>query len=378
MDWLATLERDATILLDTHSLLAACLLLFVEEAGVPIPIPGDFAMVLIGAQARAGRMALWHAIAALEAATVLGGAVLYAASRWAGRPLVLRYGRVLRLTPERLRQAELRLERHGVLAVAVARLIPGLRIVSVIACGLFGVPFRVFLPGLVGGSLVYITAYTLLGYFVGPAILTTLESAQLPFAALGSLVLLCGVLVWLVRARRAIGVPPLTTEPQSQRRAGAAAGAVATLVSGLSMNALSQFAGVLADESPAALVGRTELRLAQLMPDWPVVFLAAPILVAIGVGWGSVYGLVHRRIGGPRAPDWVRGLLFAVAPFAAWMVVGAPLLEQHPYESPVSPGAAPGEAVRYLAYGLALSAAYPVFAARLRSRQGSGATRTVA
>ena len=369
MERWARLQSDLAGLLDTHSLLAACLLLFVEEAGVPIPIPGDFAMVLIGAQARLGRVGLWQAILAMESATVLGGAVLYAASRWAGRPLVLKYGRVLRLTPERLRQAERRIERHGVLAVAVARLIPGLRIVSVIACGLFGVPIRVFAPGLIAGSLVYITAYTLLGYFVGPAILTTLESAQLPFAALGSLVLLCGLLVWLVRARRATKGPPLATVAQSRRRAGAAAGAVATLVSALAINVLAQFAGVLADESPAALVGRTELRLTQLVPDWAVVFLAAPILVAIGVGWGSVYGVVHHRIGGARVPDWLRGVLFAAAPFAVWMVIGAPLLEQHPYESHVSPGAAPGEAVRYLAYGLSLGAAYPVFAVRLRRRR---------
>ena len=366
---------DVGAFLDTHSLLAACLLLFVEEAGVPIPIPGDFAMVLIGAQARAGRIALWQAIAALETATVLGGAVLYAIARVAGRPLVLRYGRILRLTPERLRQAERRLEQHGVVAVAVARLVPGLRIVSVIACGLFGVPVRVFLPGLVVGSLVYTTAYTLLGYFVGTAILTTLESAQLPLAALGSLLLLLALLVWLIRARRAMrrqstaaGLP-LVTAAQSQRRAGAAAGAVATLASALAMNVLSQFAGVLADESPAALVGRTELRLTQLVSDWPVVILAAPILVAIGVGWGSLYGLVHQRVAAAGAPDWLRGVLFAIGPFAAWMLVGARLLEQQPYESPVSPGAVPGEAVRYLAYGIVLGAAYPVFAARLRRRR---------
>src|SRR5688500_18793383 len=157
VDRWAGLQDDLAGPFDTHSLLAACLLLFVEEAGVPIPIPGDFAMVLIGAQARLGRVSLWQAILALESATVLGGVVLYAASRWAGRPFVLRYGRVLRLTPERLRQAERRLERHGVLAVAVARLVPGLRIVSVIACGLFGVPIRVFVPGLIAGSLAYTT-----------------------------------------------------------------------------------------------------------------------------------------------------------------------------------------------------------------------------
>ena len=108
MEWWAQLREAAPLLLERHGLLAACLLLFVEEAGVPIPVPGDVAMILVGAQARQGRFALWQAVAALEAATVAGGALLFAAARWAGRPLIARYGRLLRLTPERLDRAEAR------------------------------------------------------------------------------------------------------------------------------------------------------------------------------------------------------------------------------------------------------------------------------
>jgi len=378
VEWWTRLHTELARLLDAHSLLAACLLLFVEEAGVPIPVPGDFAMVLIGAQARQGRLALWQAIAALELATVAGGTLLYVATRWAGRPLVLRHGHLLRLTPARLRQAELRLQQHGVLAVAAARLIPGLRIVSVIACGLFGVPVHVFMPGLVVGSLVYITAYSVLGYFAGPAILTTLEQARLPLAALSSAALLCAVLVWLRRARlplrqtvgapstpSALSVPP--AKASSRRRAGATAGAFATLVSGLTMNVLSQFAVALEAEPPSTLIARAQVRLAQLMPDWPVVLIAAPVLVSIGVGWGSVYGLVQDRFARASLPDWLRGVLFATVPFAGWLLIGVPILGQTAFESLIAPGAVPAEAVRHLVYGAALGAAFPVFAARLRS-----------
>lgn len=388
MEWWTRLHTEVAGLLDAHSLLAACLLLFVEEAGVPIPVPGDFAMVLIGAQARQGRHSFWHAIAALELATVAGGTLLYAATRWAGRPLVLRHGRLLRLTPERLRRAELRLQRHGVLAVGGARLVPGLRIVSVIACGLFGVPVRVFMPGLVVGSLVYIIAYTMLGYFAGPAILTVLEQARLPLAALSSAALLCGALVWLYRARRPLhetegallsptaqsspsSVPPASVVPSliatSRRRAGAAAGAFATLVSGLTMNVLSQFAGAIATEPPSALIARAQVRLAQLVPDWPVILIAAPVLVSIGVGWGSVYGFVHDRFRGTSLPDWLRGVLFAGVPLAGWLLIGVPILGQNAFESLIAPGAVPGEAVRHFVYGAALGAAFPVFVTRLHS-----------
>jgi len=54
------------------------------------------------------------------------------------------------------------------------RLVPGLRIVTVVGCGVFGVPFRVFLPSLALGAFGYILIYTLAGYFVGPEILALL------------------------------------------------------------------------------------------------------------------------------------------------------------------------------------------------------------
>jgi membrane protein DedA with SNARE-associated domain len=199
------LHRTVLALLERHGLWAAALLLLIEEGGVPIPIPGDFGMVLLGAQARQGRFPLWQPVLVLEAATVAGGLFLYGASRWAGRPLVERFGRRLRLTPERLDRAERRLERHGAPAVAAARLVPGLRIVTAVACGVLGVPLRVFLPGLVSGSLLYVVAYVLLGYFAGPAVtqvLTTLEHVQGPLVAAGVALGLLLVAALLARARR--------------------------------------------------------------------------------------------------------------------------------------------------------------------------------
>ena len=53
----------------------------------------------------------------------------------------------------------------------ILRLVPGLRIATVVGCGLFGVPFRVFLPAVALGAFGYLVVYALLGYFVGPQIL---------------------------------------------------------------------------------------------------------------------------------------------------------------------------------------------------------------
>src|SRR3569833_216125 len=106
MDWWTEVRLALGAFLEQHGLLAAFVFLLIEEAGVPVPVPGDFLMLLIGIQAREGRIPLFQAMLAMEGATVIGSTFLYSISRWAGRTLVYRYGRFIRLTPERLDKAE--------------------------------------------------------------------------------------------------------------------------------------------------------------------------------------------------------------------------------------------------------------------------------
>jgi membrane protein DedA with SNARE-associated domain len=77
----------------------------------------------------------------------------------------------MHLTPERLDRAESWLVRHGPPAIVAGRLTPGLRMATVIACGVFGIPFWRFLPALGLGSLLYTLLYTLLGFLIGPVVL---------------------------------------------------------------------------------------------------------------------------------------------------------------------------------------------------------------
>jgi len=161
MDWWAEVRLAMASFLDQHGLLAAFVFLLIEEAGVPVPVPGDFLMLILGVHARLGQVPLWQAIAVMELATIIGSTFLYVGSRLAGRGLVYRYGRFIRLSPERLDKAEHWLKLHGSRAVFVGRLVPGLRIVTAVACGVFSVPTRVFVPAMAFGALLYIVVYTL-------------------------------------------------------------------------------------------------------------------------------------------------------------------------------------------------------------------------
>src|SRR4051794_2278460 len=100
MEWWQQLTVAAWTLLDQHGPLAAFVFLLVEEAGTPIPLPGDLVMILLGARASQGRVNLIEILVIMELATVLGASFLYLLSARVGRRVVYRIGRHAGLTPE--------------------------------------------------------------------------------------------------------------------------------------------------------------------------------------------------------------------------------------------------------------------------------------
>jgi membrane-associated protein len=371
VDWWTEISLAMASFLDQHGLLAAFVFLLIEEAGVPVPVPGDVLMLILGVHARQGTVTLWQAIAVTEAGTIIGSTFLYFAARMAGRSLVYRNGRFIRLTPERLDAAEQWLKQHGSRAVFLGRLVPGLRIVTAVACGVFEVPFRVFFPAMSIGALLYILVYTLLGYFLGPPVLSVLEKVHIPFGLLGSLVPLALILFWTFRARQGLGrrvTSAIQVDHEQQLRAGAIAGGLATIASTLAMNVVINLAGNIAFNAPGTLVEQTAARLAfafarEVQPL--LLFVAVPAFLAVGVLWGAVYGVVAEdRLPADRS-DWLRGLIFAVVPLMTSLGIAMPLLGLGFFGvGATGPVAVTGELMRHAVYGVVLGLLYPVFKSR--------------
>jgi membrane protein DedA with SNARE-associated domain len=371
VDWWTEVGLATSSFLETHGLLAAFVFLLIEEAGVPVPVPGDVLMLVLGVHAREGIVPLWQAIGATWLGTMIGSTVLYCGSRLAGRGLVYRYGRFIRLTPERLDSAEQWLNRHGSRAVFLGRLVPGLRIVTAVACGVFDVPFRVFFPAMSVGALLYIVVYTLLGYWLGPPVLSLLEKVHIPFGLLGSLVPLTIILWWTFRARQDLarrGSLARSTEHEAQLRSGALAGLVATITSTLLMNVAINLVGGIAFNAPGTLIERTAARVAfTLARDvQPVLlFIAVPAYLAVGILWGAVYGAWGEPKLPRHWPDWQRGLVFAMIPLLVSLVFVLPTLGLGFLGIDATGAVAlTGELMRHAAYGALLGLMYPVFLAR--------------
>jgi membrane protein DedA with SNARE-associated domain len=160
--------------------------------------------------------------------TLLGafGLALLGVIGWALYDL---YGRYVGLPPARLDRAAAALQARGARAVALLRITPGLRAAAALAAGLASLSFRTFLLGMTAGSLIWILFHTLLGFLVGPLVLTALQEIQVPLLPVVAGLLLMGLVVWLARRRARSGGRDGTVE---QLRAWTEAGCPACVLIG--------------------------------------------------------------------------------------------------------------------------------------------------
>src|ERR671921_745695 len=136
-----------------------------ESTGVPLP--GETILISAGILAQRGSLDVGDVIFFGILGAVIGDQIGYWAGREGGRPFILRWGRYVRITPERLGRAERFFARHGGKAVFLARFVAGLRVFGALVAGISRMRWRTFFfYNALGGSL-WATAAVMVGYLLG-------------------------------------------------------------------------------------------------------------------------------------------------------------------------------------------------------------------
>lgn len=125
------------------------------------PVPSEVVIPPAAFLAAQGHLNFSGVIIAGTVGSYLGSAITYWVSRLLGRPLILRYGRFVLLTPEKLERAEVWLERYEGGGVFFARLLPVIRHLISIPAGLIKMGFGIFSLVTIAGSAIwcYVLAY---------------------------------------------------------------------------------------------------------------------------------------------------------------------------------------------------------------------------
>ena len=144
-----------------YGYLAVGLFLLLKNIG--IPVPGEAILVTAALVAGTGRLSLAVVILVGFVAAVVGETIGYAIGLYGGHPVVVKYGRRVGITHERLDHLEEFFARHGIKLVLAGRFLPLLRHWAGISAGISEMPWRRFLVANVAGAAVWIGLWAVLG-----------------------------------------------------------------------------------------------------------------------------------------------------------------------------------------------------------------------
>ena len=174
-------------------------LMALESTFVPIPSEVIIPPAAYLAHTQ-GQMSLLGIILAGTAGSWIGAAAMYWASRLLGRPLVLRFGRYVLLSPAKIELAERWAARYESAGVFFSRLLPVIRHLIGIPVGILRMDFRWYALATLAGSLLWCSVLAWLGETIGQHPELLAGSLHRFFAlVLGAAALLAGLYYFLVQ-----------------------------------------------------------------------------------------------------------------------------------------------------------------------------------
>jgi membrane protein DedA with SNARE-associated domain len=178
---------------------------FLETAIPPVTLvfPGEWAVLLGGAVAGDGEIAFLPLVGIVWACSVAGDSVAFMLGRRLGRPFLLRHGRPLGMTEQRLDRLDNWLDRWGSAAVCLGRLLPLARPFGPFVAGASRFRYRRFLAWDVLGTLLFTLLFCGVGYVFYRSYDEVVIALRRGGFVLLLLIAVVVIGVWAVRRRRA-------------------------------------------------------------------------------------------------------------------------------------------------------------------------------
>ena len=147
----------------------AAIFLFAFLEACCVPIPSEVTFGFAGVLAGQGHLNIVAVIVVGTLAELIGSMISYSVGRVGGRPFVRRTGRYLLITHADIDRAERFFTGRGVWAVPLGRCLPVVRSFVSVVAGFVEVPALLFAILSLIGTAIWVTAISLVGYWVGNA-----------------------------------------------------------------------------------------------------------------------------------------------------------------------------------------------------------------
>lgn len=149
-----------------YGYLAVFLLVFLQEIGVPNPVPNELVLLFAGALTTMGGLSIWLMFLTAVAADVIGTTLLFTIFYFFEHHVMERIRKWISIN-ERLEKIKIRLIKHDRWGIFLGRLMPYVRGYVSVAAGILNIPYRVFVPLVALSAVLWSGGYVVLGHFLG-------------------------------------------------------------------------------------------------------------------------------------------------------------------------------------------------------------------
>ena len=151
----------------TFAVVLICTLLFVDEAGLPLPIaPNEALLLLTGVLVSSGEFSIWIVFPAAFLAMAAGMVAGYGWARTVGQSGLIALAERVNATNV-YNRAQSHLQSASPVGIGITRMIPGVRPYATLVSGAAEVDLRTFLLGALPALLVWEIGWVVLGMLVG-------------------------------------------------------------------------------------------------------------------------------------------------------------------------------------------------------------------
>ncbi len=147
--------------------LAIFSLIFLQEIGVPNPVPNEFVLLFAGYLTSVHRLNLFLVLTSVVTADFIGTSTLFFAFYFFGKTILAKKPNWIPVKMERIERAGQKIVEKNWWGLYLGRLIPYVRGYTSVAAGLFQVKPRIFLLAVILSAITWSGGYTLAGHFTG-------------------------------------------------------------------------------------------------------------------------------------------------------------------------------------------------------------------
>lgn len=181
---------------------------------VGMPLPSEIMMAFSGYLAWSSKFTMPMVILAGTFGDTLGALVAYFIGFYGGRPLLVKFGRLLFFRQRELERSDRWFAKYGTRAVFVSKLLPGIRAIASFPAGATRMPIGPFLGYTFSASAIWCTAFAFVGFVLGKnwyALTTYLRPVGISLLALLAMAIVAWIWLHFRAERKATAQSPERT-----------------------------------------------------------------------------------------------------------------------------------------------------------------------